>query len=150
MERLNLPLYDHRISLRDGKEYIFDPIRKKHYQLSPEEWVRQNFVQYLINEKGYPASLLSVEMGLKLNNMQRRSDIVAFSREGKPLLVVECKAADVKINQNTFDQIARYNISLQVGYLVATNGMKHYCCRMDPENNSYDFLKDIPSWEEIS
>ncbi len=149
MERLNLPEYSFKIRNRGGKIFIFDPFRKKEFLLTPEEWVRQNFLQYMVVEKDFPASLISVEMGFRLNKLIKRGDIVAFGRDGKPVLLVECKASSVNISQNTFDQIARYNMSLKVNYLIVTNGLRHFCCRMDFENKTYNFLESIPSFKQI-
>lgn len=145
-----MPEYDFRISSSGGKNWIFDPLRKKQVVLTPEEWVRQNFIQFLIFEKNYPASLIKIEMGFKLNNRLRRSDILVYNRKGKPVLIVECKAPSVKISQKVFDQIARYNMSIKVKYLLVTNGMDHYCCQIDHENKAYHFLKDIPEFKEIA
>lgn len=150
MERLNLPEYSFKIRSREGRNFIFDPFRKKEYLLTPEEWVRQNFLQYMVVEKGFPASLISVEMGFRLNKLIKRGDIVAFGKNGKPLLLVECKASTVNISQSTFDQIARYNMSLKLDYLIVTNGLKHYCCKMDFQNKTYSFLESIPSFNQIA
>jgi hypothetical protein len=141
---LNLPKYDFKVKTEDGSTQIFDVIRKQFVKLTPEEWVRQNFIQYLIDEKKYPASLMVVEYALKYNNMQKRADILCFNKEGAPQLMVECKAASAPINQKVFDQIARYNFSLKVPYLVVTNGLEHYCCAMDYEQNTYRFVEEIP------
>lgn len=150
MQKLNLPDYEHRVRKTNGEgTEIFDPIRRKFVALTPEEWVRQNFVRYLIEQKGMPQTLIGVEVALTLNTMQRRSDVVVYSRNGVPLLAVECKAATVKITQDTFDQLTRYNLVLQVPYLVVTNGLAHYCCKVDFEAQSYLFLKDIPDYESI-
>ncbi len=146
MISLNLPEYSFNISYKNDQAYIFDPIRKKKILLTPEEWVRQNFLQYLIAEKHVPASLVRVEMGMKLHARTKRSDLVVFNRAGAPVLIIECKAPDVPIAQKTFDQIARYNITLKVNFLVVTNGMTHYCCKMDYASKSYTFLEDIPDY----
>ena len=127
MQQLNLPEYEHRIRQQGEYVDIFDPVRRKFVTLTPEEWVRQNFIRYLIEEKNTPQGLIHVEASLKLNTMNRRSDIVIYSRTGKALLAVECKATNVKITQNTFDQLTRYNLTLQVPYLIVTNGLQHYC-----------------------
>lgn len=149
MQDLNLPQYDFRIEGSEDQLSIFDPIRKKYVALTPEEWVRQHFIQYLIHEKNLPSGLILLEKTLVYNKMKRRPDIVAHDRQGKPILIVECKAPDVKITQETFDQIARYNSVLKVPYLIVTNGMKHYCCLMDYSLGKYAFLKDIPMYEEM-
>jgi hypothetical protein len=149
MDKLNLPEYSFKISVVDGQNRIFDPLRKKMVVLTPEEWVRQNFIQFLVVEKFYPVSLIKVEMGFRLNKRLRRSDILVHNRKGEPLLIVECKAPSVKISQRVFDQIARYNMSLKVEYLLVTNGMDHYCCQIDHESKTYHFLKDIPDYKDI-
>ena len=150
MERLNLPEYSFKIRNREGRIFIFDSFRKKEILLTPEEWVRQNFLQYMVIEKDFPASLISVEMSFRLNKLVKRGDIVAFGRGGKPLLLVECKASSVSISQSTFDQIARYNMSLKVDYLIVTNGLQHFCCKMDFKNKTYGFLKSIPTFQQIA
>ncbi|MGE0090216.1 MAG: type I restriction enzyme HsdR N-terminal domain-containing protein [Bacteroidales bacterium] len=146
MESLNLPTYSFNIKLIEQRKYIFDFIRKKYVLLTPEEWVRQNFLKYLVEEKKYPASLISVEMEFKLNNLSKRSDAVVFDRNANPLLILECKATTVKIDQSVFEQIARYNMQLKVNYLIVTNGLKHFCCKIDFENQRYAFLKEIPDY----
>ncbi|KOY52338.1 Type I restriction enzyme R protein [Polaribacter dokdonensis DSW-5] len=114
--------------------------------LTPEEWVRQHFVQYLIDEKRYPASLIALEKQLVINNRKKRTDVLIFNKNGTPEIIVECKAPSIKITQDTFDQIARYNLKLNAHYLIVTNGLQHYYCKMDFENETYIFLKDIPSY----
>lgn len=150
MEPLNLPTYSFKIKCLDEKDYIFDIIRRDYFLLTPEEWVRQNFIQYLIHEKNYPVSLIRVEMFFKVNRLSKRGDIVLFDRKGEPLVLVECKSKKVNITQKTFDQIARYNIKFRVNYLIVTNGLKHYCCKMDYSNHSYSFMKEIPGYDEIN
>lgn len=149
MKDLNLPIYSFNIKSEDNRKLIFDPIRKKYIVLTPEEWVRQNFIQYLINEKNVPEGLIIQEHKVKLNTLNQRSDIVIYSRSGTPILIVECKAPSVKLTQATFEQIARYNIILQVKYLIVTNGLNHYCCMINTEEKSYSFLKDIPKYEDL-
>lgn len=146
MERLNLPTYSFNIKFKEQRKYIFDFIRKKYVLLTPEEWVRQNFLKYLVEEKKYPASLIVVEKEFKLNTLSKRSDVVVYNRLGQPFLIVECKATNVKMDQKVFDQIARYNMKLNVEYLVVTNGLEHYCCKIDVENRNYIFLKDVPEF----
>ncbi len=150
MQQLNLPIYRQKTKIDGDKKLIFDIIRKKYVALTPEEWVRQNFIHYLINERNYPASLIAVEMTLKVNTVTKRCDIALFDNTGNPIVIVECKATDVKINQKTFEQIANYNIKLRVDYLIVTNGIDHYCCKIDYESNSFRFLKDIPYYKKIS
>ncbi|MEA2106607.1 MAG: type I restriction enzyme HsdR N-terminal domain-containing protein [Bacteroidota bacterium] len=146
MERLNLPTYSFNIKFIEQRKYIFDFIRKKYVLLTPEEWVRQNFLKYLVEEKKYPASLIAVEKEFKLNTLSKRSDAVVYNRLGQPFLIVECKATNVKMDQKVFDQIARYNMKLNVEYLVVTNGLEHYCCKIDVENRNYIFFKDVPEF----
>ncbi len=147
MKQLNLPTYQFKLKEQAGKKYIFDEIRKKYLVLNPEEWVRQNFVRYLVTEKKYPKSLINIEKAMKLNNMVKRADIVCFDNFGRPNLIVECKAPSVKINQSVFNQIARYNMVLKVKYLVVTNGLQHYSCLINHANKSYSFLEEIPAYE---
>lgn len=147
MEALNLPTYSFNIKSEGQRKFIFDSLRKKYIALTPEEWVRQNFIRYLINEKNYPAGLIGVERSFEVNNLSKRCDILVYNLTGEPLLIVECKSFRVKIKQDTFDQIARYNIKYKVKYLVVTNGIDHYCCRMDYINNNYEFLEYIPDFE---
>lgn len=150
MEKLNLPTYSFNIKLIEQRKYIFDFIRKKFVILTPEEWVRQNFLKYLVEEKKYPASLIAVEMEFKLNNLSKRSDAVIYNKSGNPVLIIECKAASVKIDQKVFDQIARYNMKLNVDFLVVTNGLDHYCCKIDYKNQKYYFLKEVPEYKQIT
>jgi hypothetical protein len=149
LPKLNLPIYSFKFKELDQRTQIFDAIRKKYIALTPEEWVRQNFIQYLINEKQFPASLIAIEMGLKYNQMQRRGDVVIYDKTGKPVVIVECKAPSVKITQDVFDQIARYNMVLRVKYLIVTSGLNHYCCSMDYEDLSYSFMQEIPTYDKI-
>ena len=149
MQPLNLPEYEFRLEEKDGKTRIFDRFRKTMVTLTPEEWVRQHFLLFLAREKGYPASLITVEASVKVSRRTKRTDIVAYSRQLVPLLIVECKAPDVKITGQVFDQIVRYNMTLQVNYLVVTNGLDHYCCKLDYLNSSYSFLPDIPEYKDL-
>lgn len=146
MQLLNFPKYDFRFKNSENKVSIFDSVRKKFVILQPEEWVRQHCVEYLIQEKNYPKSLINVEKELKLNNLSKRYDIVVFNNNGTIHLMIECKAPSVKIDQKTFDQIARYNMKLNATYLMVTNGLDHYFCSMDFENERYHFLRDIPAY----
>ncbi|MDR1022346.1 MAG: type I restriction enzyme HsdR N-terminal domain-containing protein [Prevotellaceae bacterium] len=133
----------------NSKHKIFDPIRKKHIILTPEEQVRQQFIYFLLHDKGFPAGLMMVEYALKVNGMSRRCDIVACARSGAPLLLVECKAPGVHIGNDTFAQAARYNISLRVPYLAITNGSASYCCRICFEAGSIEFLSEFPAYAAI-
>ena len=148
MQSLNLPTYPFKIREAGDHIQIFDPLRKKYLVLNPEEWVRQHFLQYLVNEKKYPASLIRIETGLKYNRLQKRADILIHDILGNPHLLVECKSPTTKISQDTFDQVARYNMTFKVKYLVITNGMNHFCCVMNYDDNSYRYLKEIPFFEE--
>ena len=126
---------------------IFDNLRKKYLILTPEEWVRQHFVKFLIEEKKYPNTLIAIEKQLIINNLKKRTDIIVFSSDGTPNIIIECKAPKIKITQDTFDQIARYNLKLNANYLIITNGLEHYFCKIDKENETYIFLKDIPNYK---
>ncbi len=149
MENLSLPAYDFRYTIKEDKKYIFDIIRKKYVLLTPEEWVRQNFIRYLIEEKGYIQSLVRVEMFFKLNRLAKRADIALFNRKGQPKVLVECKSPKVTISQVVFDQVAKYNLSFKVDFLIVTNGLQHYCCKMDYKQKSFSFMNEIPGFEEI-
>ena len=146
MINIEYPAPTFKIRKENGVESIFDQIRKKWLVLTPEEWVRQNFLNYLVTEKKYAASLIALEASLKYNELQKRADILVYDKQGNPFLLVECKAPEVKISQDTFDQVARYNMTFKVNYLVVTNGLDHFCCKMDYSNNSYQFLEEIPSF----
>ncbi len=146
MQKLNFPTYSFRFKNSENKVSIFDEIRKKFVILQPEEWVRQHCVHYLMTEKKYPKSLINVEKELIINDLKKRYDIVVFNPDGSIHLIVECKSAKVNINQDTFDQIARYNLSVNATFLMVTNGINHYYCQMDFENEAYSFLKDIPNY----
>lgn len=144
MQKLNFPDFSFRLQIINSKTYIWDIIRRKFVLLQPEEWVRQHAVQYLINEKNYPASLINVEKKLTIEHINKRYDIVVFTPNAQPFLVVECKAPQVAITQKTFDQIARYNLSLKADFLMVTNGINHYFCQLDYHNGRYVFLKELP------
>jgi len=146
VQNLNFPTYPFRFKNSENKRLIFDPIRKKFVVLQPEEWVRQHCIQYLIQVKNYPKSLINVEKELKINTLKKRYDIVVFKPDGSIHLIVECKAPTININQETFDQIARYNLKLNATYLMVTNGINHYYCQMDFENERFEFLRDIPDY----
>ncbi len=146
MQQLNLPTYKFRIKSTKNKYVIFDIIRKKYVSLTPEEWVRQHIIHYLIEEKNYPLSLIGIEKKLTINKLTKRTDILIFNTEGLPHIIVECKAPSVNITQNAFDQIASYNLKLNANYLMVTNGINHYYCKMDFENEKYIFLQNIPDY----
>jgi hypothetical protein len=146
MTNLNLPKYSFRIKSKENKLYIFDRIRKKDLVLTEEEWVRQNFVSFLHKEKKYPLSLIALEKKCVVNNLAKRTDVVVYDTSGKPNIIVECKAPNIRIDQDTFDQIARYNMSLNASFLIVTNGLEHYYCQMDHSAKKYKFLKEIPDY----
>jgi hypothetical protein len=150
MQSLNFPKYIFRLKTENNREQIFDTVRKKWVALTPEEWVRQHLVQYLVHEKKYPISLIAVEAKINLNKRTRRCDVILFNQLGNPVLIAECKAPEIKINQKTFDQIAAYNMKLNVDYLLVSNGMTHYCCRINDTKNNYEFLENIPDFREIN
>ena len=149
MIKLNLPTYNFKLKSKENKTLIFDKLRKKYMVLTPEEWVRQHFVHFLIDKKNYPTSLIAVEKQLTINNRKKRTDILVFNTEGTPEIIVECKAPTIKITQDTFDQIARYNLKLKANFLIVTNGLDHFYCKMDFENETYIFLKEIPDYKLI-
>ena len=149
MSALNLPTYEAKICERDGKQHIFDPLRKCYVALTPEEWVRQHFVNYLVEHKGYPTALTANEVAIKLNNTNKRCDTVVYDKALQPRVIVEYKAPTVKITKEVFAQISRYNLVLKVDYLIISNGMQHYCCKMDYEKQSFTFLQEIPEYESI-
>ena len=144
MLKLNFPPYQFRFKNSENKYAIFDEIRKKFIILTPEEWVRLHVVHHLIYDKNYPKSWINVEKLIKLNDLTKRYDVVVFNPDGSIFLLVECKAPEVTITQQTFDQIARYNLALKAKYLMVTNGLEHYFCQMDYENEKYQFLRDLP------
>ena len=144
MPQLNLPNAVLKTKLVEGTTQVFDAVRKKYLVLTPEEWVRQHFIHYLNSEKKYPIGLMGVEQIVKYNNQSTRADIVLYTTEGMPNMIVECKAPKVKITQDAFNQIAKYNFKLRVDFLVVTNGIQHFCCAMDYENNKITFLEEIP------
>jgi len=146
LPKLNLPNAALKIKLVEETTQVFDEVRKKYLVLTPEEWVRQHFIHYLNTEKNYPLGLMGVEKMVKYNGIQTRADIVLYNTEGKANIIVECKSPYVKIKQDTFNQIAKYNSQLKVKYLVVTNGMKHYCCKMDYDTSEIEFLEEIPTY----
>ena len=146
MQKLNFPTYSFRFKNSENKVSIFDEIRKKFILITPEEWVRQHVVQFLLQDKKYPKSYINVEKLIKINELSKRYDGVVFQPNGDIFLLIECKAPEVPISQQTFDQIARYNLVLKAKYLMVTNGLNHYFCRMDFENEKYVFLKELPEY----
>ncbi|MBN1599607.1 MAG: type I restriction enzyme HsdR N-terminal domain-containing protein [Bacteroidales bacterium] len=148
--KLNLPDYAFRITKNaDNKLVILDILRKKNVLLTPEEWVRQNFLKFLIEEKKYPPSLISVESGVKINRLCRRYDAMVYNRKGNPVVLIECKAPGVKIGQETFDQVSAYNLSIKAKYIMVTNGLKHYAVVHNPEQKKFEFISEIPVFDSL-
>jgi hypothetical protein len=148
MQKLNLPEYEFRQKKKAEILYIFDKRRMKFLVLTPEEWVRQNIIQYLIIEKGFPKSLISSEAGLKVNSLRRRYDILIYSKAGKPLLLVECKAPTVTINQQVIDQIVAYNSKIEAPCMLLTNGLQHFFLRVN-SNGIFEFQHQLPFFNEL-
>ena len=149
-EQLNFPTaFNFDIVVREGREMILDTLRQKYVVITPEGWVRQNFVRYLIESLGYPQGRTAIETGFIFQGMQCRADVLVYDKQGKALLMGECKAPEIKLKQTVFDQIGRYNTVVQADYLVATNGLQHYCCQIDREKNTYQFLDAVPQYSEI-
>ena len=146
MQQLDFSSYTFRFKNSENKVSIFDEIRKKFIILTPEEWVRQHVVRFLLEEKKYPKSLINVEKVLKVNGLRKRYDVVVFNSDGSIAVLIECKAPQITIAQDTFDQIARYNMTMKAEYLMVTNGMNHYFCQMDFENEKYQFLSELPEY----
>ena len=149
MSRLNLPPFDKKIIEKDGKPFVLDVIRRQYVALTPEEWVRQHFVHFLVNDRGFPQSLMANEVQLKLNGMNRRCDTVVYDRTLRPRIIIEYKAPTVSITRQVFDQICRYNMVLRVDYLIVSNGLVHYCCKVDYETRGYTFLSEIPDYGQV-
>ncbi|BEG98606.1 type I restriction enzyme HsdR N-terminal domain-containing protein [Bacteroides sedimenti] len=149
MLSLNLPKYETKIAVRNGKKVIFDQIRRRYVALTPEEWVRQHFVQFLINYKGYPSALMANEVLLHLNGTKKRCDTVLYKRDLSARMIIEYKAPQVPITQAVFNQITNYNFVLKVDYLIVSNGMNHFCCKMDYENQTYTFLDELPDYQSL-
>lgn len=149
MQPLNFPAYAFRFKNSENKVAIFDEIRKKFVVLTPEEWVRQHVVRYMLEDRKFPKSLVNVEKMLTLNGLTKRYDVVVFNTDGSIRILVECKAPQIKISQDTFDQIARYNLTLKADFMMVTNGHNHYFCSMDFENSRYAFLPELPLYAQI-
>lgn len=147
---LNLEPHAFKLKEKNGRIYIFDELRKRDLLVTPEEWVRQHWIQQLIKENGIPKGLIQAEGGLNLNSLKKRTDLVIFNRNGERLLIAEFKAPSIKINQAVFDQIARYNIVHRVPYLLVSNGLEHYYCKVNFENSSYKFLEALPNYEVLA
>ena len=150
MEPLNLPTYSFSIKEENGKKYIFDEIRRRFVSLTPEEWVRQHIARFLSEDRHFPKQLVSIEKGFTRNRLSRRYDLLVYSRSGKPLMIVECKAPVVDISQKVFDQAIRYNEVYKAPYLLVTNGRKHFCCQLDLSSRKFEFLNDIPLYESLA
>lgn len=146
---LNLPNHPFKITQRDDVIFIFDEIRKKHLVLTPEEWVRQHFIQYLIHEKKFPSTLLKIEGGLSLNQTKKRSDILVYNSLGEKIMVIECKAPSVALTQATFDQAARYNSVYKARWLVVTNGLNHYYAKIDHTNEKFSYVAELPNYKDL-
>lgn len=149
MKELTLPSYSFKIAGEPGSEKIFDPIRKKYVRLTPEEWVRQHFAMYLVNEGNYPPGLIIIEASFGLYRTKKRIDILVHDRAGKPVMIVECKEPDTPLDEKVFEQIATYNMEFRVPYLVVTNGIRNLACRMDFGNMKFEFLEVIPQYGEL-
>ena len=149
MTRLNLPPFEIKLRGTKAQPQIFDILRKKYIALTPEEWVRQHFVHFLVEHKGYPAALMANEIQLKVGEKTLRADSVLYSRDLKPRMIIEYKAPHIPITQKVFDQISIYNMLLHVDYLVVSNGLQHYICKMDYNNKKYLFLEDIPDYKDL-
>lgn len=149
MSSLNLPSYSVKLNDNNGVRLIYDPLRKKYIVLTPEEWVRQHFINFLSQYKDYPVELMANEVLLRLNSTSKRCDTVVYDKYLTPLAIIEYKAPHIKVTQEVFEQIYRYNIVLRVKYLIVSNGMQHFCCRIDYTKNTSTFLSDIPTYEEI-
>lgn len=149
MQQLNLPSFETKLIKKNNTPYIYDILRRKYIALTPEEWVRQHFIHFLIEQKGYPSALLGNEISLNLNGAQRRCDSVLYDRNMRPRMILEYKAPHIPITQKVFTQIYSYNLVLQVDYLIVSNGLKHYCCKIDYTNRNYIFLKDIPAYNDL-
>jgi type I site-specific restriction endonuclease len=146
MQKLNFNVYEFRFKNSKNKLAIFDEVRKKFMILTPEEWVRQHVIKFLNIEKKYPLSLINVEKKILINGRIKRYDIIIFCPKGNVFAIIECKAPHVTISQETFNQIARYNMTLKANFLMVTNGLQHYYCKIASDNNAFDFLKDFPDY----
>lgn len=150
MSDLNLPQYTFKTKKEGDNHSIFDRCRQKYVALTPEEWVRQNMVEYMIQVKKFPPARIANEVTVNINGMKKRSDSVIYDKEMRPRIIIEYKAPTVKITQKVFDQIATYNFELDVDILIVSNGLEHYCCRMDKENRKYFFLREIPDYDSLA
>ena len=149
MQSLNLPPYKAKVSKKNGKMYIYDPLRRKDVALTPEEWVRQHFVNFLVTVKSYPLERIANEVCIDVNSTSKRCDTVIYDNYLSPLVIVEYKAPEVAITGDVFEQISRYNSTLRVPYLIVSNGLTHYCCYMDYQAMKCNFISDIPAYHDI-
>lgn len=153
MKQLNLPSYSFTITGKEGSRMILDTLRRKFVKLTPEEWVRQNFVRYLIHEGGYPPGLIGIEVMFRYNTMKKRADILVHNRMGEPVLIVECKSPDINISDfyedKVYDQIGGYNLGLKLPFAIVTNGLVNYAFRFDTERNQYVHLLEIPVYNDL-
>ncbi|NDK55998.1 type I restriction enzyme HsdR N-terminal domain-containing protein [Pontibacter fetidus] len=149
MDALNLPPFEHKITKSGDNYLIFDILRRKNIVLTPEEWVRQHFLHYLINELGYPKSLISIERGTNYNKLQKRTDLCVYDNSGNPLLLVECKAAYVPVTQDVVKQVSVYNQTIKAKFIVITNGLDHYCWQVDFETRQFQPLQEIPVYNQL-
>ncbi len=149
MNNLNLPAFQYKIKHIENKAYIYDILRKKFILITPEEWVRQHFVNYLIGYLSYPKQLIANEVSIRLNSTSKRCDTVIYSKTLQPQVIIEYKSPEIDLSQAVFDQALRYNMVLRVKYIILSNGIKHICCKIDYDNNKYIFLSDIPKYEDL-
>ena len=149
MDALNLPKTNLKVIMKDGRQQVFDVLRRKYVTLTPEEWVRQQFVHFLMGCKGYPAECIGNEVSIRLGNMRKRCDTIVYGRQAEPLMIVEYKSPSVEITRQVFEQISRYNIRLRVQWLIVSNGLQHYCCHIDYQGGTYRFVEDIPAYPDI-
>lgn len=145
MLTLNLPPFAHQVIQKAGKLFIFDVLRKKYVFLTPEEWVRQHFIHFLLNEHGYSKALMRVEGGLSYHGLPRRTDLVVYDRKGQPFVIVECKDIGVPLTQEVFDQAAQYNCILKAPYLIIVNGLEFKCFQVDLLTGIYQSIDQIPA-----
>lgn len=150
MQALNLPKTEQKMIRKDGKELIFDILRRRYVALTPEEWVRQNFVHFLVEHKGYPPACIGNEISLSLNGTKKRCDTVVYDSNAAPLMIIEYKRTHVPVTQKVFEQICRYNIEMKVQWLIVSNGLQHYCCYIDYEAGTYHYLPEIPEWTDVN
>lgn len=149
MDKLNLPTFQFRVKKQDHRMLIFDEVRRKFVTLTPEEWVRQNFIKYLCEHLGYPQQLMAIEKMVIVNGLQQRADIVIYNRKGLPVMIVECKASHIPITNEVFAQAARYNMKLKVDFLILTNGIKHFGAKLDYTNETFQLLSELPTFNNL-